>query len=166
MKNIQELGVLIEKEIHQISYPKTPALLYDPIEYIMGLQGKRMRPMLVLMAHQLFDENLDKAISPALAIEVFHNFTLLHDDIMDKAPLRRGNATVHEKWNLNTGILSGDAMLILAYQFFESYEPEIFHKLAKLFSKTAIEVCEGQQYDMDFESMDHVEIDSYLKMIQ
>ena len=99
MKDIKELGSIIEKEIHSISYPSHPNLLYDPIAYIMGLKGKRMRPILLLMAHQLFDENLETAISPDLAIEVFHNFTLLHDDIMDNAPLRRGNSTVHEKWN-------------------------------------------------------------------
>jgi geranylgeranyl diphosphate synthase type II len=118
------------------------------------------------MATEVFDVDCEKAIPAATAVEVFHNFSLIHDDIMDDAPLRRGNETVHEKWDLNTGILSGDAMLILAYQFFENYEPKVFRDLAKLFSKTALEVCEGQQYDVDFETRDDVTIPEYLKMIE
>ena len=125
-----------------------------------------MRPVLTLMSAEVFDADYKKALPAALAVEVFHNFSLIHDDIMDDAPLRRGNETVHEKWNINTGILSGDAMLILAYQYFEKYEPNIFKELAKLFSKTALEVCEGQQYDVDFETRDDVTIAEYLKMIQ
>lgn len=125
-----------------------------------------MRPILTLMSAEVFDADCQKAIQAATAVEVFHNFSLIHDDIMDDAPLRRGNETVHEKWNLNTGILSGDAMLILAYQFFETYEPNVFRDLAKLFSKTALEVCEGQQYDVDFETRDDVTIPEYLKMIE
>ena len=125
-----------------------------------------MRPVLTLMTAEIFDTDFQKALSAATAVEVFHNFSLIHDDIMDDAPLRRGNETVHEKWNINTGILSGDAMLILAYQYFEAYEPKIFQELAKLFSKTALEVCEGQQYDVDFEQRDDVTISEYLKMIE
>ena len=145
---------------------KEPKNLYEPIAYILSLGGKRMRPVLTLMAAEIFNASCEKAISAATAVEVFHNFSLIHDDIMDDAPLRRGNQTVHEKWDVNTGILSGDAMLILAYQFFESYEPQIFQQLAKLFSKTALEVCEGQQYDVDFETRDDVTIPEYLKMIE
>lgn len=145
---------------------RQPANLYEPIEYILGLGGKRIRPVLTLMAAEVFDVSYQKALPAAMAIEVFHNFSLVHDDIMDDAPLRRGKATVHEKWDLNTGILSGDAMLILAYQYFENYEPAIFKTLAKLFSKTALEVCEGQQYDVDFENRDDVTIPEYLKMIE
>ena len=145
---------------------KEPKNLYEPIDYILRLGGKRMRPVLTLMATEIFDADFKKALSAATAVEVFHNFSLVHDDIMDDAPLRRGKETVHEKWNLNTGILSGDAMLILAYQYFESYEPTIFRDLAKLFSKTALEVCEGQQYDVDFETRDDVSIPEYLKMIE
>jgi geranylgeranyl diphosphate synthase type II len=145
---------------------KEPKNLYEPIEYILSLGGKRMRPVLTLMATEVFNVDCEKAIPAATAVEVFHNFSLIHDDIMDDAPLRRGNQTVHEKWDLNTGILSGDAMLILAYQFFENYEPATFQKLAKLFSKTALEVCEGQQYDVDFETRDDVTIPEYLKMIE
>ncbi len=125
-----------------------------------------MRPVLTLMASEIFDTDFNKALPAAMAVEVFHNFSLVHDDIMDDAPLRRGKETVHEKWNINTGILSGDAMLILAYQYFEQYEPAIFRDLAKLFSKTALEVCEGQQWDVDFETRDDVTIPEYLKMIE
>jgi geranylgeranyl diphosphate synthase type II len=145
---------------------KEPKNLYDPINYILELGGKRMRPVLTLMTAEIFDTKFKKALPAALAVEVFHNFSLIHDDIMDDAPLRRGKVTVHEKWNINTGILSGDAMLILAYQNFEQYQPKIFRKLAKLFSKTALEVCEGQQWDVDFEKRTDVSIPEYLRMIE
>lgn len=145
---------------------KEPRSLYEPIHYILSLGGKRIRPILTLMASEIFGTNYEKALPAALAVEIFHNFSLVHDDIMDDAPLRRGHETVHEKWNINTGILSGDAMLILAYQYFEQYEPVVFRDLAKLFSKTAIEVCEGQQWDVDFESREDVTIPDYLKMIE
>jgi geranylgeranyl diphosphate synthase, type II len=148
------------------SIHKEPRNLYDPIHYILSLGGKRMRPVLTLMSAEIFDTNYQKALPAAMAVEVFHNFSLVHDDIMDAAPLRRGHETVHEKWDTNTGILSGDAMLILAYQYFEKYEPKTFRKLAKLFSKTALEVCEGQQWDVDFETRNDVTIPEYLKMIE
>jgi len=145
---------------------REPKSLYEPIHYILSLGGKRIRPILTLMTAEIFDADYKEALPAALAVEVFHNFSLVHDDIMDDAPLRRGKETVHEKWNLNTGILSGDAMLILAYQYFEKYGPKIFQSLAKLFSKTALEVCEGQQWDVDFENRDDVTISEYLKMIE
>ncbi len=145
---------------------RSPENLYKPIDYILRLPGKRIRPVLTMMAAEIFGVNYARALPAAMAVEVFHNFSLVHDDIMDDAPLRRGNETVHEKWGLNAGILSGDAMLILAYQYFEQYEPEVFRALAKLFSKTALEVCEGQQLDVDFEIRDDVTIDEYLKMIE
>jgi geranylgeranyl diphosphate synthase, type II len=148
------------------NWVREPKNLYDPIDYILQLGGKRMRPILTLMAADIFSSDYKKALPAALAVEVFHNFTLIHDDIMDEAPLRRGKKTVHEKWNLNTGILSGDAMLILAYQFFENYKPPIFHGLAKLFSKTALEVCDGQQLDVDFETRNDVTIEEYIEMIR
>lgn len=148
------------------SIEKDPINLYQPIQYILSLGGKRMRPVLTLMTAEIFDTDCRKALPAAIAVEMFHNFSLVHDDIMDDAPLRRGNQTVHEKWNLNTAILSGDAMLILAYQYFEEYEPEIFRSLAKLFSKTALEVCEGQQWDVDFEQRNNVTESEYLKMIE
>lgn len=145
---------------------KDPRNLYEPIHYILGLGGKRIRPVLTLMSAEIFGASYKKALSAALAVEVFHNFSLVHDDIMDDAPLRRGSVTVHEKWDINTAILSGDAMLILAYQYFEFYKPVIFRKLAKLFSKTALEVCEGQQMDVDFEIRQDVTIPEYMKMIE
>ncbi len=166
MHAISHYQELISNYFSELHLAKEPKNLYEPIEYILSLGGKRMRPILTLMATEVFDVDCKKAIPAATAIEVFHNFSLVHDDIMDDAPLRRGNETVHEKWNINTGILSGDAMLILAYQHFEEYEPAIFRDLAKLFSKTALEVCEGQQYDVDFETRDDVTIPEYLKMIE
>ncbi|WP_203257555.1 polyprenyl synthetase family protein [Hyunsoonleella ulvae] len=148
------------------SIRKEPQNLYKPIDYILSLGGKRLRPVLTLMSTDIFNGGYKKALDAALSIEVFHNFSLVHDDIMDDAPLRRGEQTVHEKWDINTGILSGDAMLIMAYQLFENYEPKTFRELAKLFSKTALEVCEGQQYDVDFETRNNVTIPEYLKMIE
>ncbi len=145
---------------------REPERLYKPINYILELGGKRLRPVLTLLTTEIFDCDYKKALDAALSIEVFHNFSLIHDDIMDDAPLRRGQETVHEKWDINTGILSGDAMLIMAYQLFENYDTKTFHALAQLFSKTALEVCEGQQYDVDFETQDYVEIHEYLKMIE
>lgn len=166
MKSINELRTLVEQELLSLNYPEKPKELYKPIDYILSLGGKRMRPVLLLLAHQLFSDEVDKAIKPALAIEVFHNFTLLHDDIMDKAPLRRSKATVHEKWNTNVAILSGDAMLIQSYQYLSTVGEPQLKKVLDIFSKTALEVCEGQQFDMDFEIQAEVDIDSYLMMIE
>ncbi len=145
---------------------KEPANLYKPISYILNLGGKRLRPVLTLMTADIFGTDHKRALDAAMAIEVFHNFSLVHDDIMDEAPLRRGKETLHKKWNLNTGILSGDAMLIYSYQLFESYSPVIFKQLQQLFSQTALQVCEGQQYDVDFEDRDDVTIPEYLLMIE
>jgi len=166
MHSITYYQDLLANHFSTIATQKQPKNLYEPIAYILSLGGKRMRPVLTLMATEVFNVDAKKAIPAASAVEVFHNFSLIHDDIMDDAPLRRGNQTVHKKWDLNTGILSGDAMLILAYQYFEQYEPQTFQTLAKLFSKTALEVCEGQQYDVDFETRDDVTIPEYLKMIE
>lgn len=166
MHSVQAYQEFFLNFLNKQHFLRDPKNLYEPIDYILGLGGKRMRPVLTLMAAEVFDVNFEKALPAATAVEVFHNFSLVHDDIMDDAPLRRGKVTVHEKWNLNTGILSGDAMLILAYQYFENYEPAIFRELAKLFSKTALEVCEGQQYDVDFENREDVTIAEYLKMIE
>ena len=166
MHSIYQYQEFISDYLQSQYETKEPKNLYDPIHYILGLGGKRMRPVLTLMSAEVFDADYKKALPAALAVEVFHNFSLIHDDIMDDAPLRRGNETVHEKWDINTGILSGDAMLILAYQYFEKYEPAVFRDLAKLFSKTALEVCEGQQWDVDFETRNDVSIPDYLKMIE
>ena len=144
---------------------KEPKNLYEPIDYILNLGGKRLRPILALLACDLFGGKVTKALDAALAIEMFHNFSLIHDDIMDAAPLRRGKTTVHKKWNINTGILSGDALLVWAKQLLESYNGEQYKSLNMLFTKTALEVCEGQQYDFDFETTFDVNVDQYLKMI-
>lgn len=166
MQTLSQLSVIIEGELGKIAYPNTPQKLYQPIDYVMGLGGKRMRPILLLMAHQLFDENIEKAISPALGIEIFHNFTLLHDDIMDNAPIRRGKQTVHEKWNQNVAILSGDTMLVQAYQLLSDVDKSIVKEMIAVFSKAATQVCEGQQWDMDFEIQKDVTLQEYLKMIE
>lgn len=155
-----------EQSLKTYKLPSEPKGLYEPIAYILGLGGKRLRPCLVLAACEACKNSYAEAQQAALAVELFHNFTLIHDDIMDEAPLRRGKATVHSKWNLNTGILSGDAMLILAYQQFASYNPELQADLMALFSKTALEVCEGQEYDVAFEQLTAVSESAYLKMIQ
>ena len=166
MQNIPFYQEAFTSYLNAFITDKKPENLYNPIHYILKLGGKRLRPVLTLMTTEIFNSDYKKALDAALSIEVFHNFSLVHDDIMDDAPLRRGQKTVHEKWDINTGILSGDAMLIQAYQLFEHYEPKTFHSLAKLFSKTALEVCEGQQYDIDFETRDDVTIPEYLKMIE
>jgi geranylgeranyl diphosphate synthase, type II len=155
-----------EQSLKTYKLPSEPKGLYEPIAYILELGGKRLRPCLVLAACEACKNSYAEAQQAALAVELFHNFTLIHDDIMDEAPLRRGKATVHSKWNLNTGILSGDAMLILAYQQFASYNPELQADLMALFSKTALEVCEGQEYDVAFEQLTAVSENAYLKMIQ
>lgn len=142
-----------------------PDSLYEPMRYILELGGKRIRPVLALLAADAVGGDFKKALPAALAVEVFHNFSLVHDDIMDEAPLRRGQATVHEKWDINTGILSGDAMLVKAYRCFDGYPAELFRDLTQLFSKTAQEVCEGQQYDMDFPLQAEVSQEEYLHMI-
>ena len=147
-----EISSLIDEKIEILSLPAQPERLYEPIRYFLSLGGKRLRPLLALMSYNLFSESIDDGILPALSIEVFHNFTLVHDDIMDKAPMRRGKDTVHKKWDNNVAILSGDAMLVKAYQLLEQMPKEKLPMLLKAFNQTALEVCEGQQFDMDFES--------------
>ena len=166
MLSIEKYQDVFVEYLKEYSTIKEPKNLYNPIQYILSLGGKRLRPVLTLMTAEVFNADYKKALNAALSIEVFHNFSLVHDDIMDDAPLRRGKETVHEKWDVNTGILSGDAMLIMAYQLFENYDVNVFQSLAKLFGKTALEVCEGQQYDVDFETRDDVTIPEYLKMIE
>ena len=147
-------------------FTKEPKGLYEPVDYILNIGGKRLRPLMLLMTAKLFTEDLEKALAPAYAIEVFHNFTLMHDDIMDAAPLRRGKTTVHHKWNLNTGILSGDVMLIQAYEYLCQVESAILPEVIRIFNEVAIGVCEGQQFDVDFETMESVSIPQYIKMIE
>ena len=166
MLQIQQYREEFEKYLNAYTPPRTPQNLYNPVSYFLALEGKRIRPILTLLSCDLFNGNYKDSLDAALAVEVFHNFSLVHDDIMDEAPLRRGNQTVHQKWDLSTAILSGDVMLILAYQLFENYNENIFVSLAKLFSKTAVEVCEGQQLDIDFSKLNDINSTQYLNMIE
>ena len=166
MLQIQQYREEFEKYLNAYTPPRTPHNLYNPVSYFLALEGKRIRPILTLLSCDLFNGNYKDSLDAALAVEVFHNFSLVHDDIMDKAPLRRGNQTVHQKWDLSTAILSGDVMLILAYQLFENYNENTFVALAKLFSKTAVEVCEGQQLDIDFSKLNDINSAKYLSMIE
>lgn len=166
-KSFEELLKDFEGAIEKFNQlPTSPKGLNEPISYILGIGGKRVRPTLVLLSCNIFSGSIDKAINPALAIELFHNFTLMHDDIMDEAPLRRGFPTVHSKFNVNTAILSGDVMLIYAYKLLEDVEDQYFRQIFKVFNDAAIKVCEGQQFDMNFEERDDVTIPEYLKMIE
>lgn len=167
MYSITQLQDLINKQVVEKKYPGTPAELYDPISYIMSLGGKRMRPVLTLMACDMFGGHVTAALEPALAIELFHNFTLMHDDIMDKAPLRRGQSTVHSKWNDNVAILSGDVMLVEAYKtLVNTVDSVILRDVLTVFNDTAAGVCEGQQTDMNFELTEDVSVGQYLDMIR
>ncbi|MEH0157910.1 polyprenyl synthetase family protein [Limibacter armeniacum] len=159
-------AVQVQEAIHNLDAGTTPAELYDPLYYILSIGGKRTRPVLTLLGCYLFDDDYLKAMQPALGVEMFHNFTLMHDDIMDKAPLRRGKATVHEKWNDNTAILSGDVMLVKAYDQFLQLPTDKLSTVLALFNKCAAEVCEGQQYDMNFETLNDVKEDAYVEMIR
>jgi geranylgeranyl diphosphate synthase type II len=156
----------ISKQIDDTIYGEHPAELYEPIRYIMSLGGKRLRPLLTALSTNLFIDDWQKSLKPAIAVEVFHNFTLMHDDIMDCAPLRRGKPTVHEKWNANTAILSGDVMLVNAYELLLDVEPAQLPRVIKRFNRTAAEVCEGQQLDMNFETRLNVSQDEYIDMIR
>lgn len=164
--DFRDIIPLVQEEISNTKYQGSPSELYDPMNYILQLGGKRLRPLTALLAAQLFGEDLQSAIPAAKAVEVFHNFTLVHDDIMDKAPLRRGKATVHEKWNDNIAILSGDTLLIEVYNHFLEGDYKNLAEILKVFNQTAIEVCEGQQLDMNFETRDDVSIDDYIEMIR
>ncbi|MBK7181839.1 MAG: polyprenyl synthetase family protein [Bacteroidetes bacterium] len=166
MDSIKKYHQQLELAIKEIKYGSNPKELYEPIDYIMSLGGKRMRPILVLMSCDLFDGDTAKAIHPALAIEIFHNFTLVHDDIMDNAPLRRNQETVHVKWNNNIAILSGDAMMVKAYQEICKADATELPELLAIFNDTALKVCEGQQMDMNYETQLKVSIPQYLKMIE
>ena len=156
----------IEDYLKSYSLPQEPSNLYQPLAYFLGLGGKRLRPVLTLLATELGGKNIDEAIHAALSIELFHNFSLIHDDIMDNAPIRRGLPTVHEKWNSNIAILSGDVLLVKAYELISKQKNEHIPELFQLFNKTAIEVCEGQQMDMDFENRDDVTVEEYIAMIR
>jgi geranylgeranyl diphosphate synthase, type II len=165
MHTFEELSQLFVEKFNTDHFPTEPASLYDPNRYFLNLGGKRVRPVLCLMGNELFGELSPDAIQAATAIELFHNFTLIHDDIMDKAPLRRGNETVHEKYGESTALLAGDVMLVAAYEYLNRISPNYISLIISLFNKTAREVCEGQQLDMDFEKRDNVGYNEYLNMI-
>ncbi len=157
---------IVNNELEKYPFDSSPAELYDPLRYILTLGGKRIRPALTLMACSVFSDAIHRAVKPALAMEVFHNFTLLHDDLMDNSEMRRGRETVHRKWNPNIAILSGDAMSILSFRILAESEDEHLRELLLVFTTTALQVCEGQQWDMNFESRMDVSVDEYLKMIE
>jgi geranylgeranyl diphosphate synthase type II len=165
MYTYQDILNIIEKELQNIALPAHPDGLYTPIRYLLSNGGKRLRPCLAMLSANVFSDDVQPAVSPALAIEMFHNFTLMHDDIMDNASLRRGKKTVHEQWGINTAILSGDAMLVKAYELLASLQPDVLPIALYMFNKTALEVCEGQQLDTAFEQMDFVSSDEYITMI-
>lgn len=162
---IKDLQSKFAAHLEKWELPSTPAGLYQPISYLLGIGGKRVRPVLAILGNKLVGGNGDQAMPVATAVEVFHNFTLMHDDIMDNAPVRRGKTTVHEKWDVNTAILSGDVMLVKAYQELSHLEPEVLPVVFEIFNETAVGVCEGQQMDMNFETQADVSIDQYLQMI-
>lgn len=164
--NASALEQKIDSYLEDIPFNDPPSTLFNPIRYIISIGGKRLRPVLTLLSANLFIDNITPIIAPAVGIEIFHNFSLLHDDLMDKADMRRGQLTVHKKWNDNTAILSGDAMLIEAYKHIINVEPHLIKPILNLFSETAMEVCRGQQYDMDFETRMDVTEQEYLEMIR
>ena len=161
-----ELLALFERHIAQLSTPEEPQRLYAPIKYGLEMGGKRIRPILLMIAYNLYAEDIERALMPAMAVEIFHNFTLLHDDIMDNAAVRRGRPSVPAKWGDNVAILSGDAMLILAYNYLQRTDSERLSQIFERFNKMAAEVCEGQQFDMDFETQAKVSVVDYMRMIE
>jgi geranylgeranyl diphosphate synthase type II len=166
MLNLNEIGQLVEKTLFTLELEKEPKELYNPIAYILSIGGKRIRPKMCLAAFSLFSSKVDRDILyPAIALDVFHAFTLIHDDIMDKADMRRGQLTIHKKWNDNIAILSGDVMSIQAYEYLAYAPKEVLPAVMKVFTQTAIQVCEGQQFDMNFEDCPIITMDEYLKMI-
>ncbi|GHV55634.1 isoprenyl synthetase [Bacteroidia bacterium] len=164
--NFEEALTLVTQKIADIRYPKQPARLYEPIAYLLAMKGKKIRPAITVLACNLFKKDVHEAIPAALAWEIFHNFTLMHDDLMDKAEIRRGQSSVHKKWSENTAILSGDAMLILSYKYLAKSSTQYLKKLLDLFSTTASEICEGQECDMQFEERLDVREEEYLNMIR
>jgi geranylgeranyl diphosphate synthase type II len=165
MIDFEKAQEIVNKELASLVFKREPSELYEPVEYILSIGGKRIRPAMVLMSCSLFSDQVDRAARCALAVEVFHNFTLLHDDIMDNSALRRNKPTVHEKWNRNAAILSGDVMSILSYKLLGECPPEYLQNVLALFTDTAMKVCEGQQFDMNFETRNDVSVDDYIKMI-
>lgn len=166
MMTSQEILKLVNNHLDSLADERQPRHLYEPIEYVLSLGGKRIRPTLMLLAYNLYREHPEDILMPACGIETYHNYTLLHDDLMDQADLRRGHETVHKRWDANTAILSGDSMLVLAYQRMAQCSPNKLKEVIDLFTQTALEIGEGQQYDMDFEKRDDVTEDEYIEMIR
>lgn len=166
MLNLKSYTELIEEELSELHFPQAPNELYDPLRYFLKIGGKRIRPILTLLATEMFGTEKAKAIPQAIAIELFHNFTLIHDDIMDQAPLRRNQTTIHEKWNSDVALLSGDVLMIKSFQYLGQIDPQLLPEVFEMFNKTAIRVCEGQQMDMDFENRNDVTIHQYVEMIR
>lgn len=166
MNTLAEYSRFFDQQLSEQTFPKQPENLYDPLRYFMTLGGKRLRPLLTLMGAELFGTKAEEALPSAFAVEYFHNFSLIHDDIMDEAPLRRAQPTVHTKWNLPIAILSGDVLFVRAYQEIAKQAPDVIPDLLRMFNQTAVEVCEGQQMDMDFEKRDAVSEAEYIEMIR
>ena len=166
MYTSEEILTLVNKYIEQLPYDRTPKGLYEPIRYVLSLGGKRIRPVLMLLAYNLYKDNPEHILETACALETYHNYTLLHDDLMDNASLRRGKATVHTRWNANTAILSGDSMLVLAYERMAKCDSDKLKPILDLFTETALQIGEGQQYDMEFENRNDVTEDEYIEMIR
>ena len=166
MITADEILKLVNDYLDKMPYDRKPASLYDPIRYVLSMGGKRIRPVLMLLAYNMFKDDPETILMPACALETYHNYTLLHDDLMDNADLRRGHMTVHKKWDANTAILSGDSMLVLAYQRMAQCEPAKMSQVLSVFTETALEIGEGQQYDMDFENRDDVKEEEYIEMIR
>lgn len=166
MKTADEILSMVNEFLAHLSYDRKPTSLYEPIQYVLSMGGKRIRPTLMLMAYNLFKENPEKILMNAIALETYHNYTLLHDDLMDNADMRRGHLTVHKKWDANTAILSGDSMLVLAYERMAQCDAKHLEKVLRLFTTTALEIGEGQQYDMEFETRDDVREEEYVEMIR
>ena len=166
MHNYQELYEIVNRHIDQMQYNAQPEGLYAPIKYVLDLGGKRIRPVLMLMAYNLYKNHVEEILPNAIALETYHNFTLLHDDLMDRADMRRGHLTVHKKWDDNTAILSGDAMLIMAYKMFTETTNPHLSKAVKTFNAATLGVCDGQQYDVEFESRNDVREEEYMEMIR
>ena len=166
MYTSEDLIKIVNRSLSEISYPDKPENLYEPIRYVMSLGGKRIRPVILLLVYNMYGKDIDEALKVAMALEIYHNYTLLHDDLMDNADMRRGHATVHKRWNTYTAILSGDTMLVLAYKYLISAKTDCVDELARIFTQTAIEIGEGQQYDMNFENRLDVTAAEYLEMIR
>ena len=166
MKTADEILELVNEFLNHLAYERKPASLYEPIKYVLSMGGKRIRPTLMLLAYNLFKEDPEKILMNAIALETYHNYTLLHDDLMDNADMRRGHQTVHKKWDANTAILSGDSMLVLAYERMAQCDSQHLGKVLHLFTETALEIGEGQQYDMEFENRNDVNEEEYIEMIR